>query len=228
MRLIVAAPVCGLVVCSAFGQAQLEISPGAQIRLNSSAPYVLSQIDCAAQGASELFVEGPVELRHPDGPDRVAQGRGPIIFVRCAHVVFAAGSMIRAPASLQFTAERVTGPVTIHSSRGISGAPGSAGANGGDGANAGDVTLLTGTFASGASVKIYARGGRGGAAGVVQLGGAAANGGRGGDGGDVAIVVRTGGNAPAEVQTENQGGAGGEGARLGFDGNLGRIKNELP
>lgn len=66
--------------------------------------------------------------------------------------------------------------MTIHSSRGSSGAPGSAGANGGD----------------------------------------------------VAIVVRTGGNAPAEVQIENQGGAGGEGARLGFAGNLGRIKNELP
>lgn len=96
MRLIVAASVCGLVVCSAFGQAQLEVSPGAQIRLNSSAPFVLSQIDCAAQGASELIVDGPVELRHPDGPDRMAQGRGPIIFVRCAHVVFAAGSMIRA------------------------------------------------------------------------------------------------------------------------------------
>ena len=136
----------------------------------SGSPYNLSGYDCAQNGVGTIFIQGTIELVHPNDK---SDGNAPEILLQCDDFIFIKDSKIIVTASLYIRGEKnISGNVNIENVRGSSGADGmvdpaiylrrkeASGADGGRGGNGDDAEDISFNYPSGRNAD---NGGEGGA-----------------------------------------------------------------
>jgi len=210
----------------------------------AGSPYKLTDYDCVKERVATIFIEGTLELVHPDDkPDKVS---APTIVLRCDNFVFGKNSKIRSRAVLYITGNRsISGAVDIENTRGLDGknavveshlyirTKAAKGRDGGRGNTGGDALDTTVTYPAGRDAETGGEGGAGvrgtdGATGTKApdgLPGAAAAGitlkaGTYGPGTTIVTTARGGdGGTGANGGPGQDGGDGGQGGEGGSGGN---------
>lgn len=194
----------------------------------TGSPYNLKGYDCAKEGVGTIFIQGTLELVHPD--DKPGIAHVPEIYLHCENFIFVKDSKILVKAALYIRGDKtVSGAVNIENTRSVAGkdavgapslyartkaADGPNGAHGSNGDSAADTSH---DYPMGRNADNGGEGGPGGR-GTDGIAGAPASGGRPGTAAaPITVKAGTYGAGTTIVMTARGGDAG-----KGADGGTGR------